>query len=117
MRNGVLLSVLGAALLLGWGVPLAAGPKEKPLAVDLQTFKFKFKDGLAGNVIPGCPVDTNPGQIDRGGFRQFGESVRDLHDVVSVCVLRVRSVDPGPGFGVHLSELIALEENDCNCSR
>jgi hypothetical protein len=47
MRNGVLLSVLGAALLLVEGVPLAAGPKEKPLAVDLQTFKFKFKDGQA----------------------------------------------------------------------
>jgi hypothetical protein len=39
--------VLGAVLLLVGGVPLAAGPKEKPLAVDLQTFKFKFKDGQA----------------------------------------------------------------------
>jgi hypothetical protein len=47
MRNSVLASMVGAALLLASGVPLTAGSKKDPIAVDLKTFKFKVDDKIA----------------------------------------------------------------------
>src|ERR1700719_3077437 len=80
--------------------------------IEGRIHELKLEDGLAGHVIAGCPVDADARQIDRGRLRHLGESVGDLHDVVGVYVLGLRSVDPGPGFRIQLAELVALQKND-----
>jgi Ca-dependent carbohydrate-binding module xylan-binding len=47
MRNGVLPSLLGAALLLASGLPLTAGPDGEPITVELKDFEFKVREELA----------------------------------------------------------------------
>jgi hypothetical protein len=47
MRNGILTSALGAVLLLVPGLPLAAGPGEDLVPVELKAFKFKVPEAQA----------------------------------------------------------------------
>jgi hypothetical protein len=47
MRNAVLTSFLGAALLLAAGLPLAAGAEADAIPVELKNFKFKVADDQA----------------------------------------------------------------------